>query len=206
MIVNNVADPNRRTSLLVLEGDGIGPESTAASVAVLKAADEASGLNLHSDYAEIGLTSVAKIGSTIFGRHSRASPGRAITILGPSPHNDHPPVAEGGVNPSGTLRKNLDLYTNITARPLANGLFAGLRQNEQIIDAMAALLVRDASWLDVIETTNMFGDILSDQASESSGNPGLAASINAGANNAMRRRNVGRRPALPAGTSLTRHR
>ena len=52
--------------------------------------------------------------------------------------------------------------------------------DEKIVDAMAALLVRDASAFDVIVTTNMFGDILSDEASEISGSLGLAASINAG--------------------------
>ena len=52
--------------------------------------------------------------------------------------------------------------------------------DEKIVDAMAALLVRDASTFDVIVTTNMFGDILSDEASEISGSLGLAASINAG--------------------------
>ena len=48
------------------------------------------------------------------------------------------------------------------------------------MDAMAALLVRDASRFDVILATNAFGDILSDEASEISGSLGLAASINAG--------------------------
>ena len=31
-------------------------------------------------------------------------------ILGPVSHNDYPPVAQGGLNPSGELRKRLDLY------------------------------------------------------------------------------------------------
>ncbi len=56
--------------------------------------------------------------------------------------------------------------------------------DEKIIDAMAALLVRDASVFDVIVTTNMFGDILSDEASEIAGSLGLAASLNAGAEHA----------------------
>ena len=34
-------------------------------------------------------------------------------ILGPVSHNDYPPVAEGGLNPSGELRKRLDLFANI---------------------------------------------------------------------------------------------
>ncbi len=52
---------------------------------------------------------------------------------------------------------------------------------EKIIDAMAALLVRDASVFDVIVTTNMFGDILSDEAAELAGGLGLAAAVNHGA-------------------------
>jgi 3-isopropylmalate dehydrogenase len=44
---------------------------------------------------------------------------------------------------------------------------------------MTAMLVRDAQRFDVIVTTNMFGDILSDLAAELSGSLGLAGSINA---------------------------
>jgi 3-isopropylmalate dehydrogenase len=51
---------------------------------------------------------------------------------------------------------------------------------ERIVDAMAALLVRDAGAFDVILATNFYGDILSDLASELSGSLGLAGSINAG--------------------------
>ena len=50
--------------------------------------------------------------------------------------------------------------------------------DEVIIDAAAALLVRTPDRFDVIVTTNMFGDILSDEASELSGSLGLGASIN----------------------------
>ena len=48
-------------------------------------------------------------------------------------------------------------------RAVAAG-FPQVEYEERIIDAMAALLVRDASPFDVIVTTNMFGDILSDLA------------------------------------------
>ena len=51
---------------------------------------------------------------------------------------------------------------------------------EMIVDAATAHLVRDPSQFDVIVTTNMFGDILSDLASELSGSLGLAGSINVG--------------------------
>lgn len=49
---------------------------------------------------------------------------------------------------------------------------------DRIIDAMAALLVRDASVFDVICSTNFYCDILSDLASELSGGLGLAGSVN----------------------------
>jgi 3-isopropylmalate dehydrogenase len=54
-----------------------------------------------------------------------------------------------------------------------------------IVDAMAAHLVRAPQNFDVIVTTNMFGDILSDLTAELSGSLGLAASVNAGTHHAM---------------------
>lgn len=53
------------------------------------------------------------------------------------------------------------------------------------IDAMAAHLVRRARDFDVIVTTNMFGDILSDLAGELVGSLGLAPSINTNDRQAM---------------------
>src|SRR5262249_2051658 len=67
---------------------------------------------------------------------------------------------------------------------------------ERIVDAMAALLVRDASQFDVIVTTNMFGDILSDEASEISGSLGLAQSINAGTDHAVAQAQHGSAPDI----------
>src|SRR5438132_4842906 len=67
---------------------------------------------------------------------------------------------------------------------------------ERIIDAMAALLVRDAGAFDVIVTTNMFGDILSDEAAEISGSLGLAASINAGETHALAQAQHGSAPDI----------
>jgi isocitrate/isopropylmalate dehydrogenase len=58
--------------------------------------------------------------------------------------------------------------------------FPDVQLEEVIMDAMAALLIRDPTRFDVIVTGNMFGDILSDEASELSGSLGLAGSVNAG--------------------------
>jgi 3-isopropylmalate dehydrogenase len=71
-----------------------------------------------------------------------------------------------------------------------------VQYDEQIIDAMAALLVRDASQFDVIVTTNMYGDILSDEASEIAGSLGLAASLNAGADHAVAQAQHGSAPDI----------
>ncbi len=53
------------------------------------------------------------------------------------------------------------------------------------VDAMAAHLVRRGADFDVILTTNMFGDILSDLTGELTGSLGMAPSINAGSGRAM---------------------
>jgi 3-isopropylmalate dehydrogenase len=54
-----------------------------------------------------------------------------------------------------------------------------------IVDAMMAHVVRNPRRFDVIVTTNMFGDILSDLTAELSGSLGLGGSVNAGDDHAM---------------------
>jgi len=63
-------------------------------------------------------------------------------------------------------------------RDVAKG-YPDVELEELIVDATAALLVRDASRFDVICSTNFYCDILSDLASELSGGLGLAGAINA---------------------------
>jgi isocitrate/isopropylmalate dehydrogenase len=278
-------------NILVLEGDGIGPEITAATLAVLAAAERAFGLKFAFESAAVGWAA-HKLDATTFPAavldKAKAADG---VLLGPVSHNEYPPVAEGGLNPSGELRKRLDLYANIrparsregfpprcgtavdlvivrentegsyadrnmhqgsgefmptpdlalavrkitrqgstriaeaafklamqrrkkvTAVHKANvlrvsdGLFLEcvravaktypqVAYEERIIDAMAALLVRDASQFDVVVTTNMYGDILSDEASEIAGSLGLAASLNAGAEHAVAQAQHGSAPDI----------
>ncbi|MEM9096424.1 MAG: isocitrate/isopropylmalate dehydrogenase family protein [Pseudomonadota bacterium] len=59
--------------------------------------------------------------------------------------------------------------------------FPDVETEELIVDAFAALLVRQPEKYDVVVATNFYGDILSDLASELSGSLGLAGSINANA-------------------------
>jgi 3-isopropylmalate dehydrogenase len=58
--------------------------------------------------------------------------------------------------------------------------FPDVQLEELIVDATAALLIRNPERFDVIVTTNMFGDILSDEASELSGSLGLGGAVNVG--------------------------
>ena len=71
--------------------------------------------------------------------------------------------------------------------------------DEQLVDSMTALLIRNPARYDVIVATNMFGDILSDEAAELSGGLGLGASINAGDAHCMAQAQHGSAPHL-AGT------
>ena len=67
---------------------------------------------------------------------------------------------------------------------------------EMLVDACAAHLVRKPEQFDVILTTNMFGDILSDLATELSGSLGLAGSLNAGKKYAMAQAQHGAAPDI----------
>jgi 3-isopropylmalate dehydrogenase len=55
--------------------------------------------------------------------------------------------------------------------------------DDVIVDTMAMRLVRDPQNFDVIVTTNMFGDILSDEASMLTGSIGMLPSASLDANN-----------------------
>ena len=88
-------------------------------------------------------------------------------------------------------RSHVTVVHKANVLKLSDGLFLGtvrsvaadhpdVELRELIVDAAAARLVRDASGFDVLVTTNMFGDILSDLASELCGSLGLGGSVNAG--------------------------
>lgn len=260
--------------IMVLPGDGIGPEIMDATLKVVSALEEKYGLGFDLQTREIGLASLATRGSTLpddVVEECKAADG---TILGPVDSYAYPPKEEGGVNPSGTMRKRLDLYANIrpsktyagvpsmaksmdmvVVRENTEGFYAdrnmflgsgefmptedvalsvrkitrqGCRRiarqafqmaarrrkkvtvvhkanvlkvtdglflhevnaeaadwpdielEELIIDAATAHLIRRPADFDVLVTTNMYGDILSDECAELSGGLGLGGSINAG--------------------------
>lgn len=260
--------------ILVLPGDGIGPEITAATLKVLRAVDAELTLGLSFEERAIGFASLHSQRTTLPDYVLARVPQVDGVILGPVSHYEYPPRQDGGINPSGELRVKFELYANIrpcrsrgqftvlrkpmdlvivrentegfysdrnmfagsgefmpdadmalsirkiTAKgsarvaraafelarqrrkkvtavhkanvvKLSDGLF--LREvrkvaqaypdvalDDLIVDAAAAHLIRSPDRFDVIVTTNMFGDILSDEASELCGSLGLGGSINAG--------------------------
>jgi 3-isopropylmalate dehydrogenase len=63
--------------------------------------------------------------------------------------------------------------------------FPDVRLDEMLVDAMAARLIREPGAFDVIVTSNMYGDILSDEAAALCGGLGLASALNAGDRHAI---------------------
>jgi 3-isopropylmalate dehydrogenase len=95
--------------ILVLPGDGIGPEITAATLDVLRA----TGLKLAFETRDIGLASLKANGTTLPAEIMQRVPQADGVILGPVSHYEYPPRAEGGINPSAELRTVFELYANI---------------------------------------------------------------------------------------------
>ncbi|MBS0401335.1 MAG: isocitrate/isopropylmalate dehydrogenase family protein [Proteobacteria bacterium] len=265
--------------IVVLPGDGIGPETMAATVAVLQAASQRFGLNLQLDHDVAGHESLRRHGATVTPALLAKVKAADGLMLGPMATYDFKDESKGEINPSKFFRKELDLYANIrpartwpgvpnkvgdfdlvVVRENTEGFYAdrniasggsemlitpdvvvSLRRitrecceriarsafelamvrrrhvsivhkanvlklgdgmfieecqrvardfpevqvDEFIVDAMMAHVVRAPQRFDVIVTTNMFGDILSDLTAELSGSLGLGGSVNAGRDHAM---------------------
>ena len=276
--------------ILVLPGDGIGPEITSAAVKVLEAADAAHSLGLDLETRDIGLAALETSGTTLPHEVLARIPQVDGVLLGPVSHYVYPSPEKGGINPSAALRVGFELYANIRPCRSAPGLSHALRTmdlvivrentegfysdrnmaagcgefmpdddmalsvrkitakrcqqvarvafelargrrrkvtavhkanvlklsdglflrevrkvavefpdvelEELIVDAVAALLVRVPERFDVLVTTNMFGDILSDEASELAGGLGLGGSINAGAKTCVAQAQHGSAPDI----------
>ncbi|MFB3817156.1 MAG: isocitrate/isopropylmalate dehydrogenase family protein [Candidatus Methylomirabilales bacterium] len=98
------------------------------------------------------------------------------------------------VHKANVLRKAYGLFLE-TCREVGRD-FPDVAIEDYIVDAMTAHLVRRGADFDVILTTNMFGDILSDLTGELSGSLGMAPSINASATRAMAQAGHGSAPDI----------
>lgn len=266
-------------NILVLPGDGIGPEVTSATLVLIEHINRVEGLGLRLDIRAVGLEALTKTGTTLPDDvRQRASEVDGI-IMAPLSTYDYPSREDGGLNPSAEFRTGLHLYANIrpcksrlskTGRlapidlvlvrentegfyacramhsgtgefmpdpqsafalrkitseasraiaeaafqltltrrshvtvihkanvlKISDGLFLrsvqdvacqfpGVTCTELLVDAAAALLIRSPEMFDVVLTSNMFGDILSNEAAEIAGGLGMAPSLNAGHRVAM---------------------
>jgi isocitrate/isopropylmalate dehydrogenase len=100
-------------NLVVMAGDDIGPEIIAAAMAVVKAADAEFSLGLRFTDVEVGMASHRKHGTTLTDAALQAAIDADGVIVGPCGMTDYPPLAQGGINIPGTIRKKLDLYANL---------------------------------------------------------------------------------------------
>ncbi|CAG2151370.1 Homoisocitrate dehydrogenase [Cupriavidus yeoncheonensis] len=265
--------------IVVLPGDGIGPETMAATLEVLRAVSSRFRLGLEFDLDVAGHESLRRHGATVTPALLQKVKSADGLMLGPMATYDFKDEARGEINPSKFFRKELDLYANIRPSRTYPGLqhragefdlvvvrentegfyadrniesggsemlitpdvvislrritrqcceriarsafelamtrrrhvsivhkanvlkigdgmfidicrqvareFPEVQVDDFIVDAMMAHVARAPQRFDVIVTTNMFGDILSDLTAELSGSLGLGGSLNAGKDHAM---------------------
>src|SRR5512142_3377360 len=109
--------------IVVLPGDGIGPEIAAAASNVLRAAAARFDLDVRLEEHAVGHASLEQFGATV--RPGLLDIVRAADglILGPAATADFKDEQSGEVNPSKYFRKSLDLYANM--RPART--YPGLR-------------------------------------------------------------------------------
>lgn len=87
------------------------------------------------------------------------------------------------VHKSNVLQKTDGVFRDAFYRIAAD--FKGIETDERYVDAAAMFLITNPHMFDVIVTTNLFGDILSDEGAGLVGGLGLAPSANIGDNNAL---------------------
>ena len=85
--------------ILVLPGDGIGPEISEATLRVLQEVDRTLGLGVEFEIRDIGLASLRDQGSTLPEEVVARIPEVDGVILGPVSHYDYPSRAEGESTP-----------------------------------------------------------------------------------------------------------
>jgi 3-isopropylmalate dehydrogenase len=87
------------------------------------------------------------------------------------------------VHKANVLRKSDGLFASVCN--MVAKKYPDIKFNELYVDACAMNLIRNPEDFDVIVTTNLFGDILSDEAAQVVGGIGMASSANIGDNFAL---------------------
>ncbi len=127
--------------VLVLPGDGIGPEIVDAAMAVVRAANDTFQLGLSVDYDDVGFASLAKHGTTLRDSVLEKAKTYDGIILGTQSHADYPAPENGGRNVSAGFRIGLDLYANV--RPARTRAF--IESNMKPGKRMDLVIMREAT-------------------------------------------------------------
>lgn len=123
-------------NILVLPGDDIGPEITAAALAVLERANAVYSLGLDFVQREVGVASFQRVGTTLPDSIIDETLQADAVVLGPCGMTEYAPREQGGINVPGTIRKRLDLYANIRPARSRPGL-------ERALAKLDCLIVRE---------------------------------------------------------------
>ncbi len=123
-------------NILVLPGDDIGPEITAAALSVLERANAIFSLGLELDTRDVGMASYRKTGTTLPDALVEDAVAADAVVLGPCGMTEYPPREAGGINVPGAIRKRLDLYANIRPARSRPGL-------DKALPGLDCLIVRE---------------------------------------------------------------
>ena len=82
------------------------------------------------------------------------------------------------VHKANVLKETCGLFRSVAFDVAKN--YPDLEVDEMLVDACAMKMAMDSTGFDVIVTTNLFGDVLSDLSAGLTGGPGLAPSANVG--------------------------
>jgi 3-isopropylmalate dehydrogenase len=127
--------------IIVLPGDGIGPEIMAAAIEVATAASQRFGLDLAFDYEDVGFVSLEQHGTTLRQQVLDRAGDYDGIILGTQSHAEYPPPEKGGRNISASFRVGLDLFANV--RPARTR--AGVPHNLRGGRSMDLVVMREAT-------------------------------------------------------------
>ncbi len=108
--------------IVVLPGDGIGPEITAATTGVLRAAAARFDLKLQLEEHAVGHASLEQFGATVRPGLLEIVRSADGLILGPAATADFKDEHSGEVNPSKYFRKSFDLFANLRPAKTYPGL------------------------------------------------------------------------------------
>ncbi|TCT10814.1 isocitrate/isopropylmalate dehydrogenase family protein [Paralcaligenes ureilyticus] len=119
--------------IVVLPGDGIGPETMAATTQILRTISDLFGLGLDLVHDMAGHDSLKLHGATVTEALLEKVKSADGLLLGPMATYDFKDESKGEINPSKYFRKELDLYANIRPARTYKGMKARLGEFDLVV-------------------------------------------------------------------------